>query len=185
MKYFKTFESFLNEAIKLPKPSEDFRSYKYTEEILDNRDYNFTSGGFKYVLRFAASAPPGPYTLSMDLYVKLKEDGKTILSTKLVDNPEVFELNDVIKQALDTTLKDLSGSGKEIAGLKIEFTRGSKPREDRRDGTPREDKNTRAIIFGRTVEKTLAANGIKFSKTSETVGDKDITEYTFDPTYKK
>lgn len=179
MKYFKMFESFLDEALKLPKPSEDFRGYKYTDEILNNRDYNFTSGGFKYVLRFTASAPPGPYTLSMDLYVKLKEDGKIVLSTKLVDNPEVFELNDIIKQALDITLKDLTGSGKEIVGLKIEFTKGSKPRKDRPDGTPREDKNTRAIIFGRTVEKTLSANGIRFRKTSESVGDKDVTRYEF------
>jgi hypothetical protein len=185
MAYVKTFESFLNEAIKLPKPSEDFRSYKYTDEILDNRDYNFTSGGFKYVLRFTASAPPSPYNLSMDLYVKLKQGGKTVLSTELVDNPEVFELNDIIKQALDTTLKDMRSSGKEITGLKIEFTRGSKPRENRPDGRAREDKNTRAIIFGRAIKKTLDANGIKYSESSEVVGDKDVIRYEFNPTYKK
>lgn len=153
----------VNEAdYKLKK---DFSGKKWGAQLIDDKIYQFKSGGHEYILDFGIdqTISSKEYVLRTDIRTKKKE-------FELVKNESPFDLLSTVKAIIKEVLSDLKEYGYNIRGLKIYYSK--------EEG---EDKNIRAVFFNRAVQSALNELAINYnlSTSQDSRTNKDIFEYIF------
>jgi hypothetical protein len=147
------------------KMKKDFSGAKWGAQLIDDRIYQFKSGGHDYILDFSIdqTISSKEYVLRTDIRTKKKE-------FELVKNENPFELLSTVKAIIKEVLSDLKNYGYDIKGLKIYYSK--------EEG---EEKNVRAVFFNRAVQSALNTLGINYNVNSseDSKVNKAVYEYTF------